>query len=282
MSSVGADIEFARRLPHILAARERLENLWAAGTDYARDLVEGARLHSRLLHLDTDLTGECELKCCYCDRTSDRYSDLPDRVELSTAERLDLIAQAHAMGAITVEFQGAREPMADRDFWHIVASVQQHDMVPVAFTSGYRLDGAAVERLFQLRATVLIKHNSHDVAVQDKMEARGYGAKSNAALQALLKRGFNRSIPTRVANDAVVTPQFNGDFAEVASLHRWCRLNNVRNYILPLLPEGRADRSSVLIERKRADRINNMIREIDEEEFGPETRWRSALIGARP
>ncbi|HSE36022.1 radical SAM protein [Bradyrhizobium lablabi] len=279
MSSVDADI-VARRLPHILAARERLENLWAAGTDYARDLVEDARLHNRLLHLDIDLTGECELKCFYCDRTSDRHSDMPNRVELSTAERLDLIAQAHAMGATTVEFPGAGEPMADREFWQIVESVQQHGMTPVVFTSGYHLDGAAVERLFQLRATVFIKHNSHDVAIQDKMAgARGYGAKSNAALQTLLKRGFNRSIPTRVAIDAVVTPQFNEDFAEVASLHRWCRLNNVHNYIVPLIPEGRADRSSVLIERTRADHINNMIRKIDEEEFGLSYRPSRPMTG---
>ncbi|WP_084788863.1 radical SAM/SPASM domain-containing protein [Bradyrhizobium sp. Cp5.3] len=271
MSSVAVDIEFAQRLPHILAAQKRIENLWAAGTDYRRDIVEDACLHNRMLHLDIDLTGECKLKCFYCDRTSDRYSDLPNRVELHTAERLDLIAQAHALGAITVEFPGAGEPMVDRDFWQIVETVHRHGMTPVVFTSGYHLDGAGVERLFQLGATVFIKHNSQDVAVQDKMAGvRGYGAKSNAALQMLLERGFNQSIPTRVAIDAVVTPQFNETehFAEIGALHRWCRLNNVHNYIVPLIPEGRADRSSMLIERVCADRINDTIRKIDEQEFG--------------
>ncbi|MCP1846765.1 MULTISPECIES: radical SAM protein [unclassified Bradyrhizobium] len=271
MSFVATDIQLARQLPHILAARTRIENLWAAGTDYTRNLVQDARLHNRMLHLDLDLTGECELKCFYCDRTSDRYSDMPDRLELRTAERLDLIAQAHALGATTVEFPGAGEPMVDPDFWQIVASAHQHGMTPVVFTSGYHLDGEAVERLFQLGATVFVKHNSHDAAVQDKMVGvQGYGAKANAALQRLLERGFNRSVPTRVAIDVVVTPQFNetGDFAEVCALHRWCRLNNVHNYIVPLIPEGRADRSSVLIERERADRMINEIRKIDEEEFG--------------
>jgi hypothetical protein len=61
-----------KSLPHIVAARARLENLWAAGTDYCEETIGSARADNKLIHLDLDLTGECKLKCFYCDRTPDR------------------------------------------------------------------------------------------------------------------------------------------------------------------------------------------------------------------
>lgn len=261
----------ARELPHILAAHQRLENLWAAGTDYSRDRVDEARIQNRMLHLDLDLTGECKLKCFYCDRTPDRYNSIPNRIELTLDSRLGLLQQARDLGATTIEFPGAGEPMVDVAFWTVVEAVHRHGMIPVIFTSGFHLDLEAVDRLFNLGATVFIKHNSSDPVVQDKMVGvRGYAAKANAALRMLMERGFNRSIPTRVAIDVVVTPQYNEspDFAEVLSLHRWCRKNNVHNYITTLIPEGRADRSSLLLERERSNRMIEAVRRVDEEEFG--------------
>ena len=80
----------------------------------------------------------------------------------------------------------------------------------MVFTSGYHLERVSVDQLYHLGATVFIKHNSNNTAIQDKMVGlRGYGAKANAALQLSLDRGFNRTIPTRVAIDMVVKPQFN-------------------------------------------------------------------------
>src|SRR5215475_13639407 len=115
------DAELDRRsLPHIVAGRERIENLWARGTDYSREVVAEARAHDRMLHLDLDLTGECKLKCFYCDRTPDRYSNVANRVELTTQERKDIISQANDLGATTVEFPGAVEPMIDEGFWDVV------------------------------------------------------------------------------------------------------------------------------------------------------------------
>jgi MoaA/NifB/PqqE/SkfB family radical SAM enzyme len=258
-------------LPHIVAGRKRLENLWAAGTDYSADMVNFARENNHMLHLDLDLTGECKLKCFYCDRTPDRYNDIPGRVELTTQDRIDLIVQARKMGATTVEFPGAGEPMIDNGFWEVVEKIHKLGMVAVIFTSGYHLDRFSIDRLYELGATIFIKHNSIDTAVQDKMVGvRGYGEKAKESLKLLIERGFNRTIPTRLAIDMVVTPQFNesDDFSEVIEAHRWCRLNNVHNYITTLIPEGRADRAKMLLERKRSNQMNEAVQKVDKEEFG--------------
>lgn len=257
-----------KALPHVVRARTRIEDLWAQGTDYCVDTVRAAQAESRMLHLDLDLTGECKLKCFYCDRTPDRYSDVPNRVELTTEERKDVISQAHALGATTVEFPGAGEPMIDVGFWEVVEHIHDLGMTAVLFTSGYHLDEESVDRLYELGATIFLKHNSEDSHVQDKMVGmRGYGEIANRALQLLVERGFNEPIPTRMAIDMVVTPQFQ-DLDMVGRIFRWCRDNNVHSYIMTLIPEGMADHEKVLFEKRRAQELVDFMAAIDRDEYG--------------
>lgn len=257
-----------KNLPHIVAGRQKIEALWAAGTDYDKETVAAALSAQRMLHLDLDLTGECKLNCFYCDRTPDRYSDVPNRQELSTAERLDIIRQARALGATTVEFPGAGEPMIDKGFWPVIELIHELGMIPVIFTSGYHLNALSIERLYDLGATVFVKHNSDDPAVQDKMVGiKGYGKIATRALHMMVERGFGRQIPTRLAIDMVTTPHFQ-NLAEIGDIFRWCRDNNVHQYIMTLIPEGMADHKSVLFERQRANELIEYIAQIDRDEYG--------------
>ena len=70
---------------------------------------------------------------------------------------------------------------------------------------------------------------------------KGYFEKNQKAMRLLLKRGFNKSIPTTVAVDMVVTPKYH-DVEQIKQIFRWCRRNNVHNYIMTLIPEGLADK----------------------------------------
>jgi MoaA/NifB/PqqE/SkfB family radical SAM enzyme len=259
-----------KSLPHIKAARKRIESLWAAGTDYCAEKVAAATRDGRMLHLDMDFTGECKLKCFYCDRTPDRYSDVPDRIELTTEERIDIIRQAKQLGATTVEFPGAGEPMIDPGFWDVLEYIHANDMIPVVFTSGYHLNDLTIDRLYHLNATLFIKHNSDNERVQDKMVGvKGYGKIATAALHKLVERGFSNTIPTKMAIDMVVTPRFQ-DLEEIGNIFRWCRDNNVHSYIMTLIPEGMADHKQVLFEKERANELIEYIAHIDREEYGLE------------
>jgi MoaA/NifB/PqqE/SkfB family radical SAM enzyme len=257
-----------KNLPHIVAARQRIESLWAKGTDYCEQTVAEARAKNRMLHLDLDLTGDCKLKCFYCDRTPDRYSDVPNRVELNTQERKDIIRQAKELGATTVEFPGAGEPMIDEGFWEVVEYIHSLDMTTVLFTSGYHLNELTIDRLYNLGVTIFIKHNSDDPRIEDKMVGvKGYGEIANRALELLVERGFNRTIPTRIAIDMVVTPHFQ-DLEQVGKIFRWTRDNNVHSYIMTLIPEGMADHKTVLFEKRRAQELVEFMQQIDSEEYG--------------
>ncbi len=257
-------------LPHIVAARTRIEDLWALGTDYCAQTVAEARASNRMLHLDLDFTGDCQLKCFYCDRTPDRYSDVPNRVELSTDDRIRIIAEAKALGATTVEFPGAGEPMIDPGFWDVLSFIHENNMTSVLFTSGWHLDATTIDRLFNLGVTVFLKHNSDDNQTQDKMVGvKGYGEVANRALELLVERGFNETIPTRMAIDMVVTPKFQ-NLDDIGKIFRWSRDHNVHSYIMTLIPEGMADHKTVLFEKRRAQELVDFMAKIDRDEYGLE------------
>lgn len=257
-----------KNMEHIRRAQTRFEDLWAKGIDYSSADVEAARADNRLLHLDMDFTGECKLKCFYCDRTPDRYSDVPRRVELTTEQRKDIISQAKALGGETVEFPGAGEPMIDQGFWEVLEHIAELGMTSVIFTSGYHLNDMAIDRLHDIGATIIIKHNSDDPRVSDKMVGvKGYGKIANWALPRMVERGFVDTIPTRVGIDMVTTPQFNS-LEEIGEIFRWCRDRNVHVYITTLIPEGMGDHKSLLFEKERANKLIEYIAEIDHDEYG--------------
>jgi MoaA/NifB/PqqE/SkfB family radical SAM enzyme len=259
-----------KKLEHIRRAHVRFEDLWAKGIDYSSDDVEAARAGNELLHLDMDFTGECQLKCFYCDRTPDRYSDVPRRVELTTEQRKDIISQAKELGGETVEFPGAGEPMIDPGFWEVLEHITDLGMTSVIFTSGYHLNDLAIDRLYELSATVIIKHNSDDPRIADKMVGvKGYGEIANRALQRMVDKGFAETIPTRVGIDMVTTPHFN-NLEEIGNIFTWCRDRNVHVYITTLIPEGMGDHKSLLFEKERANQLINYIAKIDREEYGLE------------
>ncbi len=252
---------------HIIAGKNRIENLWARGTDYCQETVDLSRKINKFLHLDLDLTGNCKLACGYCDRTPDRFNKISNRSELSTAERIDLITQAKELGATTIEFPGAGEPMIDPGFWQILEYVHQQQMVPVVFTSGYHLNEETVDRLYNNGATVFVKYNHRNEEIQDRIvRKKGYGSVVKKGINLLIEKGFNNSIPTRLAIDLVVTASHQ-DLSEVCDIFRWCRQNNIHCYISTLIPEGLADRSSQKLERDRCNQLIAMIQKIDSDEF---------------
>src|SRR5262245_27352934 len=107
-------------MEHLRRARSRIEDLWVRGVDFSADVVAVARERGKMLLLDLDFTGECQLHCYYCDRTPDRFDRTVSRQELTTADRKAVIVQAKALGATTVEFPGAGEPMIDKGFWEVL------------------------------------------------------------------------------------------------------------------------------------------------------------------
>ncbi|MCR6111839.1 radical SAM protein [Bacillus sp. A301a_S52] len=265
-------------LKHMEMAQGKIEYLWAKGTDFPKDEVQEAMKDNKMLLLDMDFTGECDLHCFYCDRTPDRF-DKGSRVELTTEERKDLILQAKSLGARTIEFPGAGEPMIDKGFWEVIEFIHENGMTPIVFTSGWHLNDDSIKRLYDLGATIFLKYNSSDPEIQDNIvKVKGYGVHVRKVLYKLVDIGFTKEIPTRLAIDMVVTPK-SDDMEDVENIYRWCRQNNVHNYISTLIPEGLADRKSKLYQKKIAVEFNERLRKIDREEFGLDYKISLPMVG---
>lgn len=256
----------ARRRDHLERAAVRQEDLWLRGTDYSREDVRQAMEADQMLHLDMDFTNDCDINCFYCDRTVDRFDEAKKR-QLTTEKRKELITAAKQLGATTIEFPGAGEPMIDPGFWEVIESIHQHGLTPVIFTNGSQIDDAAAQRLYDLGASVFLKYSTFDGKVNDRLVGkRGYTASARDALDRLLRLGFNDPVPTRLAIDMIVMKRHT--LESIGEVHRWCRDNNIHHYISTLIPEGLADKHVRQKEKDRSDEILEYVRRIDADEFG--------------
>lgn len=237
------------------------------GLNFTPAMVENARRDDRMLFLDMDLTRRCNLRCIYCDRTPDRKSE-EGKTELTTDERLRLIHEAHQLGAWTVGFVGAGEPMLDPDIWPILTAVHSLGMVPLVYTSGWDIhDPGIIDRLSGLGVSVMLKYNSPDERRSDRLAGvRGYGSHVKRVLEWLLERGFHTASPTRLGINVVVTDRSERE--PFLDLFRWCRQNNVYMHGQSLIPEGKGDREDLVLSRSDALTLLADVARIDADEYG--------------
>lgn len=94
----------------------------------------------RPLWLLAELTYACPLQCPYCSNPLDYARQ---KGELDTAEWLDVLRQARAMGATQLGFSGG-EPLLRRDLEELIASARELGYYSNLITSGIGMDAARV------------------------------------------------------------------------------------------------------------------------------------------
>jgi MoaA/NifB/PqqE/SkfB family radical SAM enzyme len=213
--------------------------------------------------------------------------------ELSLQESFQVLEAFALAGARTVNFVGAGEPMADPAFRELAAYVVDLGMKLMVFTNGIRIahDDGLLEQVVRLDASVVLKHNSRDPALQDQVVGRrGYAKQQAKALARLVDAGLTRQIPTRLGVDVLA---FRANLKELPPLHAWCRTNNVFPIITDYIPTGRtrdgklqgsSEESTHSMERLTPSERRTLfddLRRIDEN-FGVQRRGCSAYFsGAR-
>lgn len=95
------------------------------------------------LWLLAELTYRCPLQCAYCSNPLD-FAGV--REELTTAEWLDLLAQAREMGAVQLGFSGG-EPLVRQDLEQLVAEARRLGFYTNLITSAQGLDEARIAAL---------------------------------------------------------------------------------------------------------------------------------------
>lgn len=213
-----------------------------AGWAFTNDEIHQAIVDGRVLNPSIDLSNPCNLNCPYCyveERNSERKLRFPD--ELTIQEILNVVNDLVLAGAKTVNIVGAGEPTIDPHFEQIIKEISELGALPVVFTNGIRLSErpAIVDLLYDSGATIVLKYNSEKKELEDLVAGRkGYSTLRDQALEALLNRGFNSHMPTRLALDIVA---FHGNVSEIPVIYDKCRCNNIFPIVTEFIPTGRTE-----------------------------------------
>ena len=207
------------------------------GLDLTNTKLQKTEEENKMLLIDLETSNVCNLNCKYCFR--DVYGTKEAlKNELSLAKRLELIKEAKELGCETIKITGAGEPFADPGVWDMIKLANELGMWVMIFTNGSLLDDEKIEKLYNMNVSLIVKCNSMDEKKEDEMVGKeGYAKIRNVVLQKLMDKGFNKTNPTRLGRDLVIT-NINKD--EVFDNLRWCRENKVFPLFRPLMPIGAA------------------------------------------
>lgn len=275
-------IELVDRLPEELDI-EPSYGFTMKGWDFSRAMVAQAISESRMLNPAMELgSNVCPWNCDFC------FTESPLNVEgrkrrlldeMSLEMRFDLIDQAAALGARTINFVGAGEPTIDPHFWSLLERMRTHGITPIVYTEGSLklVSRRFSERLFDLGATVVLKVNSLlDAAYQDSVvqglrpkggiPTHSYFEARRRALETLIDLGFNDTRPTRLAFDTIICRE---NIGQIEELHRYARQRNIFIILVNYLPSGRTrDGHTSAVSQKEQFELFERLARIDAAEFG--------------
>ncbi len=230
--------------------------------------IKEAQNHSGLLSITVLLGNNCNLNCLYCYRNAGKE----DKHNLSLFDWENIIAQAKNLGARNVWIPGSGEPMLDKYFYNngdfpFLKICKELNLSVTFFTNGTHFTDSNLEELKDFDISIITKLNSFNPTIQDYLAGkRGCSEEIYEGLKLLLKHGFNKSTPTYLGIDTVITAQ---NYTEIEYIFRFCRDNNIIPYITANLHGGRTNSNHQLdIHNDQIKELFYKILKIDQESYG--------------
>lgn len=197
------------------------------GWIFSEDEIDKAYQNKRILMVDMELGISCSLDCNYCFRKGDERDKVGSAI-LSTQKTLSIIKEAKEMGAKSIHIVGKGEPTEQRDFFKVMERISELKMIPLIFTAGHvfgndrlammyhKMTGEEMaEKLHNLGASVIVKVNSRDAEIQNKIvgnpriedkygDEHEYTYYRDIGLGRLIEAGFSKHNPTRLGAATVI------------------------------------------------------------------------------
>ncbi|MBA2780984.1 pyrroloquinoline quinone biosynthesis protein PqqE [Billgrantia kenyensis] len=191
------------------------------------------------LWLLAELTYRCPLQCAYCSNPLD-FAAVQE--ELTTAEWIDVLSQARAMGAVQMGFSGG-EPLVRRDLEELVAEARRLGFYTNLITSGLGLDEPRIEALREAgldHIQISLQASDPDVAAAVAGSPKAH-AKKLAMARAVKAAGYpmvlnvvlHRHNIDRIDEIIALCDELGADAVELANcqMYGWAHLN--REGLLP-------------------------------------------------
>ncbi|MDI5984806.1 pyrroloquinoline quinone biosynthesis protein PqqE [Halomonas sp. M4R5S39] len=185
------------------------------------------------LWLLAELTYRCPLQCSYCSNPLDFAAV---EAELTTAEWIDTLTQARAMGAVQLGFSGG-EPLVRQDLETLVAEAHRLGFYSNLITSGLGLDESRIEALREAgldHIQISLQASDPDVAAAVAGSPKAH-AKKLAMARAVKAAGYPMVLNVVLHRhnidrlDAIIAlcDELGADAVELANcqLYGWAYLN---------------------------------------------------------
>lgn len=237
------------------------------GLDFSKEQIEKCVRDNSILRISIEPSKICNLKCpfCYADECYGK-SKIAKEDELSINEIKDIIIQAKNLGAKTITLVGG-EPLMYPKIREIISFINSNKLISLIFTNGTIMTGKYAEFLYNNNASLIVKFNSFDnPEIQDKMvgNIKGTFSKIKRTIDILIESGFNKSTPTRLAVESVIS---HTNLLQIAKIFRFARENNIYPYIELITPAGRGKEYAEILSKEEAKKIFYQLLKIDGSEF---------------
>jgi radical SAM protein with 4Fe4S-binding SPASM domain len=242
--------------------------------EFDRAAIARAAAENRLLSMEIEFSLRCNFRCPYCYVPADSYFE----GELSVAESRDVLTQARAMGARRIIILGG-EPSLYPHIREMIDFILDQGMDVEMFTNGSGITADFAGWLFERRVRVVMKMNTFDPELQDRLSGKpGAGRIIADALERLIQAGY----PSETAFMAVSTIICRQNLEELPRLWCWLRDQGIAPYFEIITPQANARGNQWLFVEPQALKVLfEELARIDRERYDRTWDIQPPLVGNR-
>lgn len=258
--------ERSNRMGNCLSLRPNFEQSLPAIMDAVKN--------NRLLTMEIEFSLRCNFNCPYC------YVPKPDyyRDELTLEEIRDTIVQAQTLGAHKIIILGG-EPTIYPDLKSIIGFIRGRELDVELFTNGTGVDEDLATFLFAQQVRVVLKMNTFDPELQDRLSGRK-GAYNiiHSALRHLKAAGYPNAGRFLAVSTVICAPNIE----ELPRLWRWLRDQGIAPYFEMITPQANAlDNQWLFVEPLRVHELFKVLADIDRRHYDGQWDPQPPLVGNR-
>ena len=205
------------------------------GYDITDKEIQRAWKQDKPLTLSLYLGAKCNLRCLYC---FTRGGVLTEN-NLTEREYKKIIDEAFELGVKRVIFTGRGEPLFYSSLLKkLLKYIKEKDGWNIVLTNAILMTPKIAKELYDLNCSVMTKINSFNPEIQDELTCvSGAAKKMYRGLSYLIQAGFNKTIPTRLANDNLICKL---NYKEIPFMVQYFTSHNIQYVMEKILWMGRA------------------------------------------
>ncbi len=242
--------------------------------EFNRETIAETAAENRLLTMEIEFSLLCNFRCPYCYVPTE--TDLAN--ELSGAEIRNVLLQAGALGARRIIILGG-EPSIYPDIREMIDFILDQGMGVEIFTNGSGITADFAGWLAERRVRVVLKMNTFDEELQDRLSGRPNAGRIIADAFRHLKRAGYPSDDLFLAVSTIICRQ---NLEELPKLWCWLRDQGVSPYFEIITPQANAlDNQWLFVEPPRLRDLFEELARIDRSRYDRVWDVQPPLVGNR-